>query len=147
MPWDDYLLSLAGGLLIGAAASMLLLLNGRIAGISGIAGGLVDGLIAPVRRLPLAGSWQGVAFIGGLLLGPLLYGLVFGHLPAASITQNVPLLIAGGLLVGFGTRRAGGCASGHGVCGMARLSRRSMAAVATFFAVAMATVFVMEHAL
>jgi len=132
-----YLQSLGGGALIGAAAVLFLLLDGRIAGISGIVGSLL-------------GPWTGqaatnVAFVLGLLLGPLLYWLLAGHLPAVRIDAAWPLLMIGGLLVGFGTRLGSGCTSGHGVCGLARLSPRSIAAVGMFMATAIATTFVLRH--
>ncbi|WP_142589823.1 YeeE/YedE family protein [Pseudorhizobium halotolerans] len=119
---NTYLLSLSGGLLIGASAVMLLLLNGRIAGISGIVGRLAQGI----------GLTTNLAFVLGLLLGPIVYMLAFGGFPAAEITVGWPLIIVAGLLVGFGSRMGSGCTSGHGVLGLATLSRRSMAAVATF---------------
>jgi uncharacterized membrane protein YedE/YeeE len=143
MPWSLYLQSLLGGALIGLAASVLLLVNGRVAGVSGVAGGLVSGLLGRIDGEFL----ERAAFVVGLILGPFVFLVLFGTLPAATITSSLPILIVGGLLVGFGTRLAGGCTSGHGVCGLARLSRRSFAAVVTFFAVAIVTVFVMERAL
>jgi uncharacterized membrane protein YedE/YeeE len=125
--------ALAGGLMIGAATAALLLLNGRIAGVSGILGGLLQ---------PSEGEagWR-VAFLLGLVLGPLLHGLVAVQAPI-TITPSLPVLVAGGLLVGFGTRLGAGCTSGHGVCGIARLSPRSLVATATFMVVAVATVLV-----
>lgn len=141
----DYFQSLIGGGLIGLAAAALLLLNGRTAGVSGIADGLLSGVLAPLRRRGDPSIVENTAFIGGLLLGPFVYLAFFGALPTATITDALPLLVLGGLLVGFGTRQAGGCTSGHGVCGMARLSRRSIAAVAIFFGMAIVTVFAMEH--
>lgn len=128
---------LAGGAMIGAAAALLLLFNGRIAGISGIAGGV----------LATKGEeqhWR-LAFLIGLVLGPLAVAALSGAMPAVEISAGWPLLIVAGLLVGFGTRLGSGCTSGHGVCGLARLSPRSLAATATFMGVAMATVFVMRH--
>ncbi|MGZ2426260.1 YeeE/YedE family protein [Rhizobium laguerreae] len=119
---NAYLPSLLGGMLIGASAVMLLLLNGRIAGISGIVGRLVQGV----------GLTTNLAFVLGLPLGPLAYLLVFGSWPVVQITAGWPLLIVAGLLVGFGSRMGSGCTSGHGVLGLARLSTRSMVAVATF---------------
>lgn len=119
---SEYLPLLAGGMLIGQSAVMLLLLNGRIAGISGIVGRLAQGV-----------GWTiNLAFVLGLLLGPLVYLLVFGGWPTVEITAGWPLIIVAGLLVGFGSRMGSGCTSGHGVLGLARLSPRSMAAVATF---------------
>ncbi|WP_324765316.1 YeeE/YedE family protein (plasmid) [Sinorhizobium meliloti] len=119
---STYFASLAGGILIGASAVMLLLLNGRIAGISGIVGRLA-------QRVCLTTN---LAFVLGLLLGPLAYLLVFGGWPTVEITAGWPLIILAGLLVGFGSRMGSGCTSGHGVLGLARLSPRSMVAVATF---------------
>ncbi|WP_034992851.1 YeeE/YedE family protein [Beijerinckia mobilis] len=127
---SSYWLGLAGGLFIGLAAALLLLLNGRIAGISGILGRLLAG-----DQLPTNG-----AFILGLILGPVLYTMVFGHPPVITITAPWPLLIAAGLLVGFGTRLGSGCTSGHGVLGLARLSPRSFAAVVTFLVAGVITV-------
>jgi uncharacterized membrane protein YedE/YeeE len=143
MPWPLYLQSLIGGALIGLAASLLLILNGRIAGVSGIVGGVVGGVIGRID----AELVERIAFVVGLLLGPVVFLIFFGAFPAVTITSALPVLIVGGLLVGFGTRLGGGCTSGHGVCGLGRLSKRSFAAVATFFVVAGATVFMMEHAL
>jgi len=119
---NAYLPSLVGGMLIGATAVMLLLLNGRIAGVSGIVGRLAQGV----------GLTTNLAFVLGLLLGPLAYLLMFGGWPVVQITTGGPLLIVAGLLVGFGSRMGSGCTSGHGVLGLARLSTRSMVAVATF---------------
>ena len=119
---SEYLPSLAGGMLIGLSAVMLLLLNGRIAGISGIVGRLAQGV----------GWTTNLAFVLGLLLGPLIYLLAFDGWPTVEITASWPLIIIAGLLVGFGSRMGSGCTSGHGVLGLARLSPRSMAAVATF---------------
>lgn len=129
--------SLAGGALIGLSAALLLLLLGRIAGISGIAGNLL-------RRPDANWGWR-AAFVVGLLGGPLLFRLLFGHPPAMEIDSSTPLLVLAGLLVGFGTRLGGGCTSGHGVCGLARLSPRSMAAVGVFMLTAIVTVFVRNH--
>lgn len=117
-----YLQSLSGGMLIGASAVMLLLLNGRIAGISGIVGRLAQGI----------GLITNLAFVLGLVLGPLVYLLLAGGWPTVEITAGWPLIIVAGLLVGFGSRMGSGCTSGHGVLGLARLSPRSMVAVATF---------------
>ena len=128
---------LIGGLLIGLAAALLLLLNGRISGISGIVGGL----LAP--KSPDAG-WR-VVFILGLLLGTFGYTLATtGALPV-NIQASMPVLVISGLLVGFGTRFGSGCTSGHGLCGIARLSKRSVVASGVFFGVAMLTVFIVRH--
>lgn len=126
---------LVGGMLIGLAATMLLFLNGRIAGISGIVGGMLG-----ARRLF---GWR-TAFVGGLLLGASGYALVMGGVPV-EIEASIPALVFAGLLVGFGTRLGSGCTSGHGVCGIGRMSKRSMSATAVFFTVAIATVFIARH--
>lgn len=131
-PWS----SLVGGALIGLAAAVLWVANGRIAGISGILGGLANATGSEV-------AWR-IVFLAGLIAAPLLYGVVLG-LPAVSIDAGPFVLAAGGLLVGFGTRLGGGCTSGHGVCGIARLSRRSLAATGLFIATAATTVFVVRH--
>ena len=128
---------LAGGLLIGAAATLLLVGIGRIAGVSGIAGGLL-------RRSPGDTAWR-LLFLIGLVSGGGLYALVSGAPLAIRIDVGAPLLIVAGALVGFGTRLGGGCTSGHGVCGIARLSARSIAATVTFIGVAMATTFILRH--
>jgi uncharacterized membrane protein YedE/YeeE len=128
---------LIGGLLIGVAAALLLLLNGRISGISGIVGGLM----AP--RSSDAG-WR-VVFIAGLLLGAFSYMLATGGAMPVMMQASMPVLIVAGLLVGFGTRFGSGCTSGHGLCGIARLSKRSIVATAVFFGVAMLTVFIVRH--
>lgn len=129
--------SLAGGLLIGLAASGLLLMNGRIAGISGILGGL----LAPTRGDV---AWR-LLFLAGLVAGALLFRLVSGDALAIRFETAFPVVVAGGLLVGFGTAIGGGCTSGHGVCGIARLSPRSLVATLTFLGAGMATVFVVRH--
>lgn len=131
--------ALAGGLLIGVSAALLLWLNGRIAGISGIAGGLISG--AASDR-----AWRAL-FLIGLIGGVALYRLAGGPLEEIELTPSLPLLAAGGLLVGIGTRIGGGCTSGHGVCGLGRLSPRSIAATVTFIVAAGATVFVVRHIL
>ncbi|MCW5712617.1 YeeE/YedE thiosulfate transporter family protein [Shinella sp.] len=117
-----YLPALLGGMLIGLAAALLLVLNGRVAGISGIVGRLAEGSNVAVNA----------AFVAGLLLGPVLYRGLAGGWPAVTIAAPLPLIAAAGLLVGFGTRMGCGCTSGHGVVGLARLSPRSFAAVASF---------------
>lgn len=130
---------IAGGILIGLASAGLLLANGRIAGVSGILGR---------SFFPAADDlgWR-VAFLAGLPLGAWLVGLVAPSTTTLAITQSLPLLVAGGLLVGVGTQVGSGCTSGHGVCGIARGSRRSIVATATFMAVGIATVFVVRHLL
>jgi uncharacterized protein len=129
--------SLAGGMLIGLSATLLLLTNGRIAGISGIA-------VHMLQRPDTGSIWRG-AFLVGLIAGPLAYTTVAGHAPLVQILTPLPVLLAAGLLVGFGTRLGTGCTSGHGVCGLARLSPRSIAAVVTFLTTAMITVFLVRH--
>jgi uncharacterized membrane protein YedE/YeeE len=126
----------AGGLLIGLAAAWLILENGRILGASGLLGGLVP---------PRSGDWpwQATALLG-LIAAPITARWLFAASPP-SIEANATTLVAGGLLVGFGTRLANGCTSGHGVCGVARLSPRSFAATATFIAAGLLTVFLMRH--
>lgn len=130
--------ALAGGVLIGLAAAMFALLNGRIAGISGILGGLLKPLRGDI-------AWR-AAFVLGLVGAPLVYGL-WAALPAVRIDAGYGALVAAGLLVGIGTRYGSGCTSGHGVCGLARLSPRSLAATAAFMAAGFATVFVIRHLL
>ena len=127
-----------GGLTIGSAAALLLLLTGRIAGVSG--------MVATVARIADAGPpWRpAAAFVVGLPLGAAAVSL-FVRRPDIDVTSSVPLLVAAGLLVGFGTRLGNGCTSGHGVCGVGRLSPRSIAATLTFMGAAIATVFVMRH--
>jgi uncharacterized membrane protein YedE/YeeE len=130
--------ALLGGALIGLAAALLLLLNGRIAGISGILGGLLErGATDRGERL---------AFLGGLIAGPVLFAWVVAR-PAISIDASAVTIIAAGLLVGYGTRLGGGCTSGHGVCGVARLSPRSLIATAVFMAAGIAAVYAMRHLL
>jgi uncharacterized protein len=133
-PWT----SLAGGMLIGAAAALLVLLSGRLAGISGIVGGLIE-----VRRGDIA--WR-LAFVAGLLVAPAAMLLV-GRPLAPRIDAGMVLLLVAGLLVGLGTRYGSGCTSGHGVCGLSRLSPRSLVATAIFMAAGIATVFVTRHLL
>ncbi|HAV47863.1 MAG TPA: YeeE/YedE family protein [Psychrobacter sp.] len=130
-------ISLVGGLMLGVATAILLLGVGRIAGISGI----FSSLLKPKR----VEMWQ-VLFIAGLIVSPLLYRLV-KPLPAIEVSASIPLLIAAGLLVGFGTRFGSGCTSGHGICGNARLSPRSMAATVTFMLFGILTVYIGRHVL
>jgi uncharacterized protein len=130
------LASLAGGLLIGLAAALLVLGNGRVAGISGITGGLLDAVRG--ER-----AWR-VAFIAGLFVAPWLWRLA-APLPAPVIEASAATLIVAGLLVGIGTRYASGCTSGHGVCGLSRGSLRSLVATLSFMATGFVTVFVVRH--
>ncbi|WP_371765735.1 YeeE/YedE family protein [Massilia sp.] len=133
-PWA----SLAGGILIGLATALLLLANGRVAGISGILGGL----LRPTRGDI---AWR-VTFILGLFGAPLVW-LSMRAMPPAQIDHSPALLAVGGLLVGIGTRFGNGCTSGHGVCGIARLSPRSLLATACFLAAGFVTVFIVRHVL
>ena len=131
-PWA----SLAGGVIIGIAAAMFILLNGRIAGISGVLGGL----LRPARGDI---SWR-VAVLAGLIGAPVLYAL-FADLPRPQIDAGYAGLVAAGLLVGIGTRYGSGCTSGHGVCGISRLSPRSLVATGAFMFAGFVTVFVLRH--
>jgi uncharacterized membrane protein YedE/YeeE len=133
-PWA----SLAGGILIGLATALLLLANGRVAGISGILGGLLRPSRGDI-------AWR-VTFILGLFVAPLVW-LTMGAMPPAQIDHSPALLAAGGLLVGIGTRFGSGCTSGHGVCGIARLSPRSLLATVCFLAAGFVTVFIVRHVL
>ncbi|MGV7206466.1 YeeE/YedE family protein [Oxalobacteraceae bacterium A2-2] len=129
-PWS----ALAGGVLIGLAAAVLILFNGRIAGISGILGGLLRPAKGDI-------AWR-IAFIGGLIVAAFLYG----HADNIHIEAGNTELIIGGLLVGYGTRYGSGCTSGHGVCGLSRLSPRSLAATGLFMAAGFITVYLIRHA-
>ena len=129
--WPDALL---GGLLIGIAAAAFMMLNGRVAGISGILGGLL-------RWRPQDRAWR-LAFLMGLVLAPLTL-----QMPDIRIDASFPLLLAAGMLVGFGTRLGGGCTSGHGICGVARRSQRSCVATIVFMGIAVVTVYLMRHGL
>lgn len=126
-----------GGMLIGLASTLLLAANGRIAGISGIVGGL----LAPQHGEV---AWR-IVFVLGLWLGALVYWLVRGAPLPVTIDTPWPMLIAAGLLVGFGTRMGSGCTSGHGICGIARFSKRSIVATLVFMASAIVTVFITRH--
>ena len=132
------LASTIGGALIGAAAVMLMALTGRIAGISGIVGRLLP----PYASTDPLGA---ASFVLGLIASPLIYAAVAGGPFAQTVSGNAALMAAAGLLVGFGAAYGGGCTSGHGVCGIARLSPRSLVATAIFMATGFATVFVMRH--
>lgn len=132
-PWY----ALFGGALIGLAAAMFVLLNGRIAGISGIVGGLLG------PRAAGDTGWR-LAFLSGMVLAPTLW-LGFHTLPEISIEARYPLLIGAGLLVGISTRYGGGCTSGHGVCGISRMSPRSFVATLLFMSSGFATVYVARH--
>ena len=131
-PWS----ALIGGMLIGLAVAMFALLNGRIAGISGVLGGLFRSTRGDI-------GWR-LAFIAGLVGASMVYGF-FATLPAVQIDASYVALVVAGLLVGVGTRYGSGCTSGHGVCGLSRLSPRSLVATLTFMSAGFATVFVVRH--
>jgi uncharacterized membrane protein YedE/YeeE len=133
-PWS----ALAGGVLVGIAAAMLALLNGRIAGISGVVGGLLRPAKGDV-------AWR-AAFVLGLIAAPAVYMLA-AALPRPEIDASWGGLVVAGVLVGVGTRYGSGCTSGHGVCGLSRLSPRSLAATAAFMGAGFVTVFVARHLL
>lgn len=135
-PWS----ALAGGLLIGLSAALLIALLGRVAGISGITGALLQ---VPTWSSVKQWGWR-LAFILGMVSAPLVWQL-FTPLPDMQMPSNPLVIIAAGLLVGFGTRMGSGCTSGHGVCGLSRLSVRSLAATITFMATGAITVFVIRH--
>jgi uncharacterized protein len=128
-----------GGALIGLAAALLMLLTGRIAGISGILAGCL--------RSPFDDAYSRIAFIAGLILAPLAARLLGYPMPSPQMPASWIVIAVGGLLVGFGTRMSGGCTSGHGICGIARLSARSMAATAIFMATALVVVAFSRHVL
>ncbi len=135
-PWP----SLIGGVIIGLAASLFMLLNGRVAGISGILGGALQ-----LVRGDLA--WR-LLYVLGLIGGGVVTAIAFPGIAArSSVGLPLPVVLGGGLLVGFGARLSNGCTSGHGVCGLARLSPRSIVATITFMATAAITVFVVRHVL
>lgn len=131
---------LIGGLLIGLSSALMMLFNGKIAGISGIVGGLLSRKASEV-------GWRAV-FVVGLLLGAFIYMLVgtSGPIPV-HLQASLPVMVAAGLLVGFGTRLGSGCTSGHGISGIARFSKRSIVATLVFFVTAIVTVFVTHHVL
>ncbi|WP_108263608.1 YeeE/YedE family protein [Mangrovicoccus ximenensis] len=136
----DWAYGLIGGLLIGGAAALFLLANGRIMGASGLLGGVVDGS----GRSNLG---ERLAFLGGLVGVPLIVVLLRGGAPETEMTGNMAALAAAGVLVGIGTRLANGCTSGHGVCGISRLSVRGIAATAAYLAAGAASLFVFRHVL
>lgn len=131
--------SLCGGIVIGLSASLLLLCDGKIAGISGIVGGLLS-------PAPNDTAWR-VLFVVGLLTGGLLFTLVSPQAFTVGIARSPSVLILAGLLVGFGTRLGNGCTSGHGVCGISRLSPRSLMATVTFMITGIVTVYITNHLL
>lgn len=136
--WQSFTpISLVGGLVIGVAASLLLIGIGRIAGVSGIT--------ASVVRVKGVEPWQ-MLFLLGLIISPLIYQFI-APLPKIEVTSSIPVLIIAGLLVGVGTQLGSGCTSGHGICGLTRFSKRSMVAVITFMATGIITVTLLRHVL
>lgn len=131
-PWS----SLAGGLIIGLASVMFLMFNGRLAGISGIVGGLINPKKGDI-------SWR-ITFMAGLVLSPLAFSMIL-PLPKIHISANYCVVILAGLLVGIGTRYGSGCTSGHGVCGLSRRSPRSIVATIAFMLAGFVTVYVVRH--
>ncbi|HUI35763.1 MAG TPA: YeeE/YedE family protein [Stellaceae bacterium] len=129
--------ALVGGVLIGLSASLLWLTTGRVAGISGVLGGL----LGPERGDV---NWR-LAFLAGLMAAPLFVAAATGALPTVTIAASWPTLVLGGLLVGFGTRLGGGCTSGHGVCGVARLSPRSLLATLLFMSAGATVAIIVRH--
>jgi uncharacterized membrane protein YedE/YeeE len=129
--------AIAGGLLTGSAAALLLLLHGRIAGISGILGGLLT-------RTGGDRGWR-LTFLAGMIFAPLTYAAAGGDLPSVRIDADAGLVVIAGLHVGLGTRLGAGCTSGHGVCGIGRASPRSLAVTITFMATAVLMVFITRH--
>lgn len=132
-PWSG----LAGGLMIGLAAALLLFMVGRIAGISSIAAGLMSSDLKE-------SAWR-LVFLLGLILGALLYSIAAKRPLQVDIQSGLPIMFAGGFLVGFGTRLGSGCTAGHGICGISRLSARSVTATAVFFVTGIATVYIVRH--
>lgn len=130
--------SLGGGVLIGVSATLLMLVSGRIMGATGI----VAGILFPASRGDFA--WR-AALLAGMVTGPLVVLLVTGAMPAVQVPASTAMMVVGGLIVGLGVTFGGGCTSGHGVCGMARLSPRSIVATLTFMATTFATVYVVRH--
>jgi uncharacterized membrane protein YedE/YeeE len=132
------LASLGGGVMIGLAATLLMLVHGRVLGATGILGGL----IMPASRADFA--WR-AALVAGMVCGPVALWLLSGVWPEVQVTVPLPLLLLSGVIVGVGASFGGGCPSGHGVCGIARLSPRSIVATVTFMASAFATVYITRH--
>jgi uncharacterized membrane protein YedE/YeeE len=133
-PWA----SLGGGVLIGLAATLLMLTLGRVMGATGI----LSGLVSPTSRQDF--TWR-AALLAGMISGPLTVFAITGSMPAVDVPVSLPMLLVGGVIVGVGVTYGSGCTSGHGVCGMARLSPRSIAATITFMIFTFATVFLVRH--
>jgi uncharacterized membrane protein YedE/YeeE len=136
----EWIYGLVGGMIIGVAGAVFLLINGRVMGASGIIGGLVDGSGAANRM-------ERLAFLAGLIGVPAVIALGFGFAPPTGVTHNPVLLVAAGLLVGIGTRLANGCTSGHGVCGISRLSLRGIVATVFYIGAGGLTVVLFRHIL
>lgn len=135
-PWQ----SLSGGILIGLASVLLMLTLGRIMGATGVLAGVLTPSAHPDT------GWR-LALLAGMISGPLVTLAVTGQMPAVEVTVSMPMLLVGGVLVGIGVTYGSGCTSGHGVCGVARLSRRSIAATSTFMLTTGVTVYVIRHVL
>lgn len=132
------LMSFAGGVLIGLSAVLLMFFQGRIMGATGILSGLITG------GVPGDKSWR-AAMVVGMIAGPLVVLALTGQMPAVDVPISLPMIVIGGFIVGIGVTFGSGCTSGHGVCGLARLSPRSFVATLTFMAVAILTVYVIRH--
>ncbi|WP_254429205.1 MULTISPECIES: YeeE/YedE family protein [unclassified Ruegeria] len=130
--------SLTGGILIGVASTLLMLVMGRVMGATGI----LTGLVQPSNRQDFA--WR-LVLVAGMITGPALFWMFSGQMPAVDVPVSTPALLVGGVIVGLGVTYGAGCTSGHGVCGMARLSPRSIVATLTFMAFTFVTVFVVRH--
>jgi hypothetical protein len=137
-PWQ----SLAGGMLIGLAAVLLMLVSGRIFGATGVLSGAMTGVLNPGASKD--GGWR-IALLAGMVSGPLAVLALTGQMPEITVPVSMPMLLVGGVLVGVGVTFGSGCTSGHGVCGMARLSGRSIAATLTFMLTTGITVYVIRH--
>lgn len=136
----EWILGLIGGLVIGIAGAVFLLANGRIMGASGLVGGLVDGSGSGNRN-------ERLSFLAGLIGVPMVIAYLFGYAPDTAVTGNIAALVVAGLLVGIGTRIANGCTSGHGVCGISRLSVRGMAATVFYILAGGVGVVIFRHGL
>jgi len=135
-PWA----SLAGGVMIGAAATLLMLFMGRVMGATGI----LAGLVVPASRNEF--TWR-AAVVAGMVSGPVLVMFLTGQMPAVQVPVSTPMLVIGAFIVGLGVTYGAGCTSGHGVCGMARLSPRAIIATITFMAYTLVTVYIVRHVL
>tara|TARA_R110002111_G_scaffold236321_1_gene297530 strand:+ start:33 stop:458 length:426 start_codon:yes stop_codon:yes gene_type:complete len=136
---QDWLMGLIGGGVIGTAAAIFLLINGKVMGASGLTGGLID-------RSGIDTWQERVSWLAGLIIFPAILTLIYGIKPT-NITTNIPLIIVAGLLVGVGTRLANGCTSGHGVCGISRLSLRGIASTVFYIGAGGVTMIIFKHVL